>query len=95
MNVNRKVVKNRLQKTLNGGNPSCYKYKANREDVCEAVPPLFYGYNPFYAVAFFFVWYYSLEEWSENLVQTWLDALGYPMGLVPDYLPVSQNLDWP
>lgn len=56
---------------------------------------MFYGYNPFYAVAFFFVWYYSLEEWSENLVQTWLDALGYPMGLVPDYLPVSQNLDWP
>ena len=64
-------------------------------DVCEAVSPLFYGYNPFNLVAFLLVWFTSFEEQSPKLVQSYLNSLVYPMALVPDYLSISQNIDWP
>lgn len=55
---------------------------------------MFYGYNPFYLVAFLFVWCYSLEQLGQNLVQSYLDILGYPILMGPDYLPISQGIDW-
>lgn len=72
---------------------------AQWEDVCEAVSPLFYGYNPAYLITFLFVWFYSLESAAAHLpaasaAADYWDTLGYPIALAPGYLPISQNLDW-
>jgi len=56
---------------------------------------LFYGYYPSYLVAFLLIWFTSFEEQSPKLVQSYLNSLVYPMGLAPDYLSISQNIDWP
>ncbi len=55
---------------------------------------MFYGYNPVYLVSFLFIWFYSIEERSQELVKAYLDILGQPIALAPDYLPISQNFDW-
>lgn len=59
---------------------------------------MFYGYNPVYLITFLFVWFYSLEEHSEKLAQSYWNTLEYPIASAAAdqlYLPISQNIDWP
>lgn len=56
---------------------------------------MFYGYNPVYLITFLFIWFHSMEEHSGKLAQSYLDTWEYPIALAPDYLPISQNIDWP
>lgn len=56
---------------------------------------MFYGYNPFYLITFFVIWFYSLEEQSEKFVQAYMKILGAPTGFAFDSLSYSQSVDWP
>ena len=56
---------------------------------------MFYGYNPIYLITFFVVWFFSIEEQSQKLVQAYVATLGYPTGLTPDNLAISLAVDWP
>ena len=70
--------------------------------MCEAVSPLFYGYNPFYLFLLSPVilslskdWLYSLEAQSDKLVQAYLDVMAAPSGFAFEGLSYSQTVDWP
>ena len=56
---------------------------------------MFYGYNPVYLITFFVIWFYSLEEQSEKLVQAYMEGLVTPFGIAPESLSYSQSVDWP
>ena len=56
---------------------------------------MFYGYNPVYLITFFVIWFYSLEEQSEKLVQVYLESLVTSTGFAPENLAYAHNVDWP
>ena len=65
---------------------------------------MFYGYNPIYLITFLPLilglskdCFNSLERAAahQKLAQSCWDTLEYPIALAPDYIPISQNIDWP